>query len=156
MSDYERVGINEQVEIEDLLCSQELDVLLGTESHLDDNIFNSEIFPSNFSVYRKDRNKYGGGVFVAIRENLPSYQIHTDSSLEIIWVRIHINLNSDIILGSFYRPPNSSSSVLNDLGDSLCYIKSQFPNTKIILGGDFNCPGINWQTETLIDSYVSS
>ena len=118
--------------------------------------FDSEIFPSNFSVYRKDRNKYGSGVFVAICENLPSYQIYTDSSLEIIWVRLHINPNSDVILGSFYHPLNSSFSVLNDLRDSLCYIKSQFPNTKIILDGDFNCPGINWQTETLIDSYVST
>ena len=90
-----------------------------------------------------DCHSITSSITIAIHENLPSYQIYTDSSLEIIWVCVHIDLNSDVILGSFYRPPNSPFSVRNNLGDSLCYIKSQFPNTKIILGGGFNCPGIN-------------
>ena len=147
---------NKQVEIEDLLSSHKLDVLLGTESHLDDSVFDSEVLPSTYSVYRKDRNKHGGGVFIAIRENLPSYQIQMDTSLEIIWVRLHIDSNNDVILGSFYRPPSSPTSALDDLNDSLGHIKLQFPSTNIILGGDFNCPGIDWHTETLTDSYVST
>ena len=30
------------------------------------------------------------------------------------------------------------------------------PNAKIILGGDFNSPGIDWQTGTFVDSYIST
>ena len=135
---------------------QKLDVLLGTESYLDDNVFDSEVFPSTYAVYRKDRNKHGGGVFIAIRENLPSYQIQMDLSLEIIWVCLHIDSNNDVILGSFYCPPNSPTLVLDNLNDSLGHIKLQFPNTNIILGGDFNCPSIVWHTETLTDSYIST
>jgi len=34
-------------------------------------------------------------------------------------------------------------------------IKHKHPHTQIILGGDFNCPGIDWENSTLTDSYVS-
>ena len=49
--------LNKQAELEGSLYSQKLDILLGTESHLDDSIFDSEVFPANYSIYRKDRNK---------------------------------------------------------------------------------------------------
>ena len=38
---------------------------------------------------------------------------------------------------------------------SITEIKHKFPHTQIILGGDFNCPGIDWEYGTLLDSYVS-
>jgi len=60
-----------------LLHSQKLDVRLGFESHLDDSMYDSEIFPPNVSAYRKDQNKYGGGVFIAVQHNIPSYQIYS-------------------------------------------------------------------------------
>ena len=68
------------------MLSQNLDVLFCTESHLEDSISNSEIFLSNYSVYRKDRNRQGGGVFIAVRTDIPSCEINIVSSLEIIWV----------------------------------------------------------------------
>ena len=49
--------LNKQAELEGSLYSQKLDILLGTESHLDDSIFDSEVFPTNYSIYRKNRNK---------------------------------------------------------------------------------------------------
>ena len=32
--------------------------------------------------------------------------------------------------------------------------KQRYPSAQIILGGDFNCPGIDWEHSTLTDSYV--
>lgn len=46
-------------------------------------------------------------------------------------------IQSHIILGSFYYPPNSPTTALNGLNDSLRFIRLQFPSAKIILGGDF-------------------
>lgn len=50
------------------------DIIVGTESWLNPEINNSEIFPNNmFSIYRKDRtNRKGGGVFLAISNNIIS------------------------------------------------------------------------------------
>jgi len=38
---------------------------------------------------------------------------------------------------------------------STAMIKHKHPHTQIILRGDFNCPGIDWENNTLTDSYVS-
>ena len=45
-----------QAELELFLDNQDIHLLIGTESHLNDTIFDSEVFPRNYSVFRKDRN----------------------------------------------------------------------------------------------------
>ena len=131
-----------------------MDLLIGTESHLDISIQDSEIIPKHFNTYRKDRNRFGGGVLVLVKNTLSSSQIDIQSSIEIIWVHFHASKGSDIIVGSFYRPPHSADSVLDGLMSSILSIKEKFPRAQIILGGDFNSPGIDWEHGTLIDSYA--
>ena len=46
------------------------DAIIRCESWLDTDINNSEIFPDNFTVFRKDRNRQGGGVFLAIQRQI--------------------------------------------------------------------------------------
>ena len=77
------------------------------------------VFPANYCAYRKDRNIYGGGVFILVKNNIPSSQVNYDSSNELIWVRIHNNTDADIILGSFYCPPHSPVEILDELAGSL-------------------------------------
>lgn len=60
------------------------DIICGTESWLKgikpgkqpsaSAIKNSEIFPSNYTVYRNDRGSRGGGVYVAVQNNLTSVE----------------------------------------------------------------------------------
>lgn len=57
-----------------------------------------------------------------------------------------------MVIGSFYGPPHSPDILLDDLLVSIATIKHHF---QIILGGDFNCPGIDWEHGTLLDFYVS-
>ena len=146
---------NKRPHLEVFLVSNNVDILIGTESHLDESYLNSEIFPRNYSTYRKDRNCYGGGVFISVQSTIPSYQIDVSStSIEIIWVYLHIG-KTGIAVGSFYGPPHSPDSLLDDLLLSITEIKHKFPHTQVILGGDFNRPGIDWEYGTLLDSYVS-
>jgi len=81
--------------------------------------------------------------------------INSSTPIEIIWVKLHINNNKDIILGSFYCPPNSPTATLDELQTSIHEIKSKYPTATIYLGGDFNCPGIDWLHNSLTDSYMS-
>jgi len=147
---------NKVLELETLISSHKLSIVLGTESHLHAGVFDAEVFPSQFNVYRKDRNAFGGGVFILVDKSIPSYHLSTNSSIEDIWVCLHLSTGPPIIVGSFYRPPNSAVSVLDDLSASLSYIKSHYPSSRIILGGDFNCPGIDWSSSCLTESYVST
>ena len=110
---------NKQAELEAFLDSHNIDLLLGTESHLDESLTNSEIFPSHYHVYKKDRNINGGDVFILVEESIPSSQIPSSTPCELIWVQLHTSNRQSTILGSFYRPPNSSPSILDDLSDSV-------------------------------------
>ena len=51
------------------------DVVLGCESKLCNSMCSYEFFPRNYTVFRKDRNVNGGGVFVATSDRIISYEI---------------------------------------------------------------------------------
>ncbi|XP_065911045.1 uncharacterized protein [Dysidea avara] len=147
---------NKQAGLELFLDNQDIHLLIGTESHLNDTIFDSEVFPRNYSVFRKDRSIHGGGVFILVEKSIPSSILEIDSTCEVIWVLLHLQHSHDIILGAFYAPPNSPSSVWDELSESLTQVRQKFPTTMIVLGGDFNCPGVDWSSGSLMDSYVTS
>jgi len=65
-------------------------ILCGCESHLDSQYYTAEIFPSTYTVFRKDRVEGGGGVFMCIRESLN-------------------NLNSMLMLKLYIWAKNNSS-----------------------------------------------
>ena len=73
----------------------DFDCLSFTETHLDDNIDNAEIFlTTDFSApYRKDRTNHGGGILVYINNNL-MHKRRQDLEIfweESIWVELKIN-----------------------------------------------------------------
>jgi len=50
-----------------------------------------------------------------------------------------------VYLCSFYRPPNNEPHPIAQLSDSLVKVYQSEPNfPAIVLGGDFNLPGITW------------
>ena len=58
------------------------------------------------------------------------------------------------MVGSFYRPPNKGVSPILELESQLSEITDTFrnnPKTTIILGGDFNAGGIDWETGLVPD-----
>ena len=146
---------NKQSELVTFVNLHDIDILCGTESHLDETILSSEIFPQNFNIFRKDRNIHGDGVFAMVKNTLLSSQVDIGVSCEIIWTCIHNKAAQILIVGSFYCPPQSPISVLEELAKSITYIKTEYPSSKVILAGDFNSPGIDWRNGCLTDSYVS-
>ena len=58
-----------------MIKNNDIDIVMGCESHLDNSYFTSEVFFYLTSTnYRKDRCAGGGGVFVAIRDDLRSLE----------------------------------------------------------------------------------
>ena len=58
------------------------------------------------------------------------------------------------MVGSFYRPPNQGVSPILELESQLSEITDTFrnnPKTTLILGGDFNAGGIDWETGLVPD-----
>jgi len=59
-----------------------------SETWLSNHIFNNEMLPTGYTIYRKDRNSHGGGVLMAIKDNLTCILVSFPSDLEIIAVKI--------------------------------------------------------------------
>ena len=64
-----RSVVNKRLDLLAMLSESSSDIVI-TETFLDDSIVDSEIIPENYSVFRRDRNRHGGGVLVAISDNL--------------------------------------------------------------------------------------
>lgn len=67
-----------------LLETVKAQIVMGTESWLDDTVSDVEIFPPGFTVYRKDRNRHGGGVFLLISSSLASEEVVFDNETESV------------------------------------------------------------------------
>jgi len=108
------------------------------------SIFDLEILPTNYIIYRKDRSTRGGGVLIALEESIPSSIIPSPGDLEVISVRIQ--LNCSISICTVYIPPNSNDSYIALL---LSYLADVISSSEhVIIVGDFNFPDINWSTLT--------
>ena len=67
-----------QGQVWNLIDSTNPDIIFGTETS---NIKDSQIFPSGYNIFRKDRNCGGGGVLIAVKDifiatPVPELQTH--------------------------------------------------------------------------------
>ena len=62
-----------------------LDIIFGCESKIDCSIPTYSLFTSNYTIFRKDRDANGGGVFIATRDTLVSSDLPDfDTNCEVI------------------------------------------------------------------------
>ena len=132
--------------LQSIIFEHNIDIIIGCESHLDNSYSSTEIFPPNFTVFRKDRAYGGGGVFLAFLNDLPIIeQPLLVNEAEMIWCKFCPPKGKPIYLGSFYRPPDSRSDPLLSLKESLYKIQNIDSSFQIVLAGDFNFPDISWK-----------
>lgn len=145
--------LNKLDNLKALLYTCSVDILIGTETWLSDDMSNSELdFPAQFAVFRKDRSvSRGGGVILAVKHEFQPSVIAYDTSIEVIWVTAQ-SANISLIIGACYRPPDSGPEFVDLLNDSLEYVFTHYPNSILILGGDFNYPGIDWSSSSVISN----
>ena len=107
-----------------------------------------KFFPKNYTVFRKDRNVNGGGVFVAASDSRVSYEIpDLDTGCEIIWAGLNFSGSNPLYIASFYKPPNTTSLPLEALASSYNKLITLLRRSSrnIAIGGDINLLGIDWK-----------
>lgn len=123
------------------------DVICGTESWLKKDVKSNEVFPSHFRAYRNDRGTLGGGVFILAHEDLISMeQPDLVTDCELSWTSIKTRRRTDLFVGSFYMPHREHRH-LDMLDESLTKLMSK--PRDVILAGDFNCPDVNWENNSV-------
>ena len=63
--------MNKKLDLDALLATENLDILAVTETFLGEDINDSE-FGEGYSVFRRDRDRHGGGVMLMVREDIPA------------------------------------------------------------------------------------
>ena len=134
-----------------LINNEEPDIIAGSETWLNPDIYNTEIFNNTYEVFRKDRSDSHGGVLLAIKSNLIVEEIKTEpnNKIESVYCKISVPNSTPLIIGSIYRPPNSKIEYMTDLSNQLTSIKTKYKNAVIWIMGDFNLPDINWNSCTI-------
>jgi len=136
--------VSKRFELFAYLIAHQFDILAITETFLDSTIHDSHIVPPGYAVFRKDRDRHGGGVMIFVKACINAVRrCDLETNCELLWIEL-LGKKGSTLLGTFYRPPCSSDSDLQSLSISLNCLLSM--NCPIVLCGDFNAPNVDWST----------
>lgn len=116
MSLNARSVVNKSGSLEDVISCYHPHVLVITETWLHAHVQDSEVVPSTYRLIRKDRESRGGGVAIAIKNNIAFTLMDGIDNHESIWCKLKFRGKS-ILLGGVYRPPNASPKYLEAMHD---------------------------------------
>ena len=137
--------VNKKEDFANLINATDPDVIIGSETWLNKDIMNGEIFQNEtYEVSRKDRNDGHGGVLIAIKRSLNSQSIEVKTESEQVWVKITRQRKCPIIIGSLYRPPKSGLDYMENMRRCADSVIKKHKNSILWIGGDLNLPDIEW------------
>ena len=115
------------------------DVICISETWIDARTSDDDIKIRDFTLFRRDRpGDHYGGICVYVRDNIYSKRRNDLElpNIESIWIEVSIH-NKKQLIGTFYRPPNSTNATLSSIEDSIgLAFDSNIQN--ILTIGDFN------------------
>ncbi len=100
-----------------IMQNSSIDILAINETKIDHSVSDDEISIPGYYHIRKDRNRYGGGVLLYVRESLPFSErndLLISDSLEMLCIEITKPHNKSFLIVTWYRPPNSEVSLFNE------------------------------------------
>ena len=80
--------VNKLSNFQSFICSSDFSTSCITETWLYKDVFDNEIIPNGYTIYRKDRDSRGGGVLLAVKDNITSSQLSSPPNVEILTVLI--------------------------------------------------------------------
>ena len=99
--------VNKNLDLLVMLDANRMHILAVSETFLDDNILNSELGCSSYTIFRSDRDRQGGGVMLLVHNIIPATRrFDLEPDCEILWPELHMQSTS-ILFGVYYRPPRT-------------------------------------------------
>lgn len=128
-------------------------IITLTETWLKSNIANAELFDDSYTVYRNDRDTRGGGVLIALKNEIfASEQIVIPNTDNLEYVCIKATTGSHCMyVYNAYIPPVSSAEIYSSHLAAIHSIATD-PEDVLIIVGDFNLPHVQW---TMDDDVIS-
>ena len=138
------------VEMEEFVARNKVSLAFITETWLKSTVMDSVVDIPGYSIIRKDRSsEEHGGVCLYIKDGCFKYKQLNDISCcadhEVLWVQLTPSRLprgfSSIVAAVVYHPHwtlPENNSMRDHLFQSLALVESKYPNSALIVAGDFN------------------
>lgn len=149
---------NKKAEFTYIIQESNPDIIAGTETWLDKDIFNAEIAQSGYSILRRDRqNDSHGGVILYYKDTLAvTRRLDLETPGENIWAQVNVQGNKPLVIGVVYKPKHSDIPPLESIESAIKIIYAKKKVSDIIVTGDINQPNIDWDTNSVIPDHYAS
>ena len=130
------------------------DIFLISELKFDNTFPISQFTIGGYKVFRRDRNRFGGGLILYINENIPCKPLSNHpmfSDLELMAFELHQSKRKWLFLGIYKSPSQNDIEFLRRISLILDYYLPTYENFVVI--GDFNLPVENSHLEAIIQAY---
>jgi hypothetical protein len=131
---------NKASELQILLAELSPDVILGCETWLSPGE-QDLAFPPSFTVFRSDRPTHGGGVLIAVRQELAAFPVLLSPSDIECCACVIPRRQGYLGFVSCYRLPSAQLSTL-----TTALQDSRLPLGRLFIAGDFNLPSLTWDS----------
>ena len=131
-------------EIRSLVNSCGMDIMTLSETHLCSDTDDSELCIPGYTILRRDRNKFGGGVANFIRNGIEFSRrndLLQNTDIEMIITKIKLDKQKPFLVVCWYRPPNSNMKVFEEFEQVIQNIDNLKMPYHVL--GNFNCDVMN-------------
>ena len=121
------------------MVTKNIDILFISETKIDDSFPSAQFCMAGFSIpYRLNRSKYGGGVIMYVRDDVPCklLTLSTPNDIECIFIEVNFHKKKWLVVGSYNPSKSTINNHLVTLGKHLDKYLPLYDN--IIIMGDFN------------------
>ena len=141
-------------EVQELIVRSKFEVLVLSETKLDESYQDALYEIENYNMYRQDKRSNSGGIMIYVSKNLPStlgFVNKCDDEVECVSVDINCNEVKLLVIG-MYKNPKTSPSTFKQYFEKTCEdILEKYENVIII--GDLN---FNMLQENLLSQIMPS
>ena len=105
-----------------------------------------ELQMDGYNLYHNDTTQ-GRGIVIYVRKSLKAWEIPVKSNFEeYLSINIELNNKEKLTICAIYRSPNSSPDNNQNLIELFRVLEKE-NKTSLLIIGDFNYPGINWNNK---------
>ena len=128
-----------------ILLSKLPNVILIADTWLGDTISLPQFLVERYSVFRRDKNRNGGGVMLLVDIMYDAVEIAFNNSIiEAAWYFFCV-FKQKCVCSTLYRTNSSNAEYFNSMCEMITNVCNSHPRNPIIISGDFNISNISWE-----------
>ena len=130
------------------------DVFLISESKIDSTFPNMQFKINGYKLFRRDRNRFGGGLMLYLNEEIPCKFLNNHPivpNAEIICIEFHQLKRKWLLLGCYKPPTQNDLEFIASITKIVDFYLQKFENLFII--GDLNMKTENTHLNDLLQMY---